>query len=111
MRSGRSRDSGGMAEVRSIGVVGGGQMGSGIAQLAAVHGVDVWLHDTDAEALNRATKSISTSIQRFVSKGQLSQVCIDSSPSVVIFGWWENIEIFLFEFLFFCFIVNWEWKN
>ena len=74
MRSGRSRDSGGMAEVRSIGVVGGGQMGSGIAQLAAVHGVDVWLHDTDAEALTRATKSISTSIQRFVSKGQLSQV-------------------------------------
>ncbi|XP_034679559.1 3-hydroxybutyryl-CoA dehydrogenase [Vitis riparia] len=62
-----------MAEVRSIGVVGGGQMGSGIAQLAAVHGVDVWLHDTDAEALTRATKSISTSIQRFVSKGQLSQ--------------------------------------
>lgn len=54
-------------------MVGGGQMGSGIAQLAAVHGVDVWLHDTDAEALTRATKSISTSIQRFVSKGQLSQ--------------------------------------
>ncbi|KAJ9671598.1 hypothetical protein PVL29_025353 [Vitis rotundifolia] len=73
MLSGRSRDSGGMAEVRSMGVVGGGQMGSGIAQLAAVHGVDVWLHDTDAEALTRATKSISTSVQRFVSKGQLSQ--------------------------------------
>lgn len=54
-------------------MVGGGQMGSGIAQLAAVHGVNVWLHDTDAEALTRATKSISTSIQRFVSKGQLSQ--------------------------------------
>uniref|UniRef100_A0A5B7BPS2 3-hydroxybutyryl-CoA dehydrogenase n=1 Tax=Davidia involucrata TaxID=16924 RepID=A0A5B7BPS2_DAVIN len=62
-----------MAEIKTIGVVGGGQMGSGIAQLAAVNGVDVWLHDTDADALTRATKSISSSIQRLVSKGHLSQ--------------------------------------
>lgn len=61
-------------EIKRIGVVGGGQMGSGIAQLAAVNGMDVWLHDTDVEALSRAKQSISDSIQRFVSKGQLSQV-------------------------------------
>lgn len=63
-----------MADIKSIGVVGGGQMGSGIAQLAAVHGVGVWLLDTDPDALTRAAKSISTSIDRFVSKGLLSQV-------------------------------------
>ncbi|XP_059661496.1 uncharacterized protein LOC132307687 [Cornus florida] len=62
-----------MAEIKSIAVIGGGQMGSGIAQLAAVYGIDVWLHDTDADALTRATESISNSIQRFVSKGHLSQ--------------------------------------
>ncbi|CAI9088691.1 OLC1v1023096C1 [Oldenlandia corymbosa var. corymbosa] len=62
-----------MAEIRSVGVVGAGQMGSGIAQLAAVNGVDVWLHDTDAEVLGRAQTSISKNIQRQVSKGSISQ--------------------------------------
>ncbi|OVA00375.1 3-hydroxyacyl-CoA dehydrogenase [Macleaya cordata] len=63
-----------MAEgIKSVGVIGGGQMGSGIAQLAAVAGIDVWLLDLDSNALTSATKSITNSVQRFVSKGQLSQ--------------------------------------
>lgn len=57
-----------------IGVVGGGQMGSGIAQVAAMHGVDVVLHDLDHRALSIASSSISSSIDRFVSKGALSKV-------------------------------------
>lgn len=73
-----------MAEIKTIAVVGGGQMGSGIAQLAAVHGFDAWLLDTDYNALSRATKSISYSIQRLVSKGQLSQVK-DSILSLKVF--------------------------
>ncbi|KAK9101468.1 hypothetical protein Scep_024898 [Stephania cephalantha] len=60
-------------ETKVMGVVGSGQMGSGIAQLGAVAGIEVWLVDTDSSALSRATKSISNSIQRFVSKAQLSQ--------------------------------------
>ncbi|KAK9081543.1 hypothetical protein Syun_030867 [Stephania yunnanensis] len=60
-------------ETKVMGVVGSGQMGSGIAQLAAVVGIEVWLVDTDSSALNSATKSISNSIQRFVSRAQLSQ--------------------------------------
>ncbi|KAK9131832.1 hypothetical protein Scep_011360 [Stephania cephalantha] len=59
-------------ETKVMGVVGSGQMGSGIAQLAAVAGIEVWLVDTDSSALNMATKSISNSTQRFVSKAQLS---------------------------------------
>ncbi|KAJ4976618.1 hypothetical protein NE237_001724 [Protea cynaroides] len=62
-----------MAETKAIGVIGGGQMGSGIAQIAAVGGIDVWLHDSDAQALSRARSSISGSLQRLVSKGHLSQ--------------------------------------
>ncbi|XP_073313860.1 uncharacterized protein [Primulina huaijiensis] len=62
-----------MAYVRSVGVVGGGQMGSGIAQLAAVHGLEVWLHDSDAGVLTRAHQSISSRIQRLVSKKNLSK--------------------------------------
>ncbi|KAE8677064.1 3-hydroxybutyryl-CoA dehydrogenase [Hibiscus syriacus] len=62
-----------MGETKSLAVVGGGQMGSGIAQLGAMHGLRVWLLDTDPAALSKATQSISSSLQRFVSKGQLSQ--------------------------------------
>ncbi|CAM8946532.1 unnamed protein product [Rhodiola kirilowii] len=60
-----------------VGVIGSGQMGSGIAQLAAVHGSEVYLLDSDPAALTRATKTISDSLSRFVSKGQLSQVVCD----------------------------------
>ncbi|PKI56273.1 hypothetical protein CRG98_023292, partial [Punica granatum] len=61
------------AECEAIGVVGGGQMGSGIAQLGLVHGLHVYLSDSDPEALARASKSISSSIQRLISKGNLSE--------------------------------------
>ncbi|KAK9078241.1 hypothetical protein SSX86_002298 [Deinandra increscens subsp. villosa] len=62
-----------MADFKVVGVIGAGQMGSGIAQLAAVSGSDVFLLDKDAGALHTAKASISNSIQRFVSKGQLSK--------------------------------------
>ena len=60
--------------MKVVGVVGSGQMGSGIAQLAAVHGFQVWLLDTDPTALSAASDSISNSIDRLVSKAQLTQV-------------------------------------
>ncbi|XP_075476914.1 uncharacterized protein LOC142518118 [Primulina tabacum] len=62
-----------MADVRSVGVVGGGQMGSGIAQLAAVNGLEVWLHDSDAGVITRAHQTISSRIQRLVSKRILTK--------------------------------------
>ncbi|KAF3442027.1 hypothetical protein FNV43_RR15943 [Rhamnella rubrinervis] len=61
-----------MEAIDSVGVVGSGQMGSGIAQLAAFHGLNVWLVDIDPDALSRAAKSISNSIHRLISKGHLS---------------------------------------
>ncbi|WCJ32190.1 3-hydroxybutyryl-CoA dehydrogenase [Euphorbia peplus] len=62
-----------MGDMKKIGVVGSGQMGSGIAQLGAVHGLDVWLLDSDPAALARAKNSITTNIHRLVSKAHLSQ--------------------------------------
>ncbi|KAK2366418.1 3-hydroxyacyl-CoA dehydrogenase family protein [Trifolium repens] len=61
------------ATVKMIGVIGGGQMGSGIAQLTAMHGIDVVLVDVNSQALSIASSSISSSINRLVSKSQLSQ--------------------------------------
>jgi 3-hydroxybutyryl-CoA dehydrogenase len=53
-------------------VVGAGLMGSGIAQVAAVGGWDVALHDTSANALERARAGIEDSLRRFVGKNVLS---------------------------------------
>jgi 3-hydroxybutyryl-CoA dehydrogenase len=62
------------SEIASVGVIGAGQMGSGIAQLAAAAGCGVFLLDSDPAALSRAVASISSSLGRLVAKGQLSQV-------------------------------------
>ncbi|PWA39846.1 3-hydroxyacyl-CoA dehydrogenase family protein [Artemisia annua] len=61
------------AEMKVVGVIGAGQMGAGIAQLAAVSGADVWILDKDVGALKNAKMSIYDSVQRFVSKGQLDK--------------------------------------
>jgi 3-hydroxybutyryl-CoA dehydrogenase len=53
-------------------VVGAGLMGSGIAQVAAVGGWDVALHDTSTGALERARAGIEDSLRRFVGKHVLS---------------------------------------
>lgn len=62
------------SEIAAVGVIGAGQMGSGIAQLAAAAGCAVLLLDADPTALSRALASISASLRRLAAKGQLSQV-------------------------------------
>ena len=55
-----------------VGVVGAGAMGSGIAQVAAVHGHRVMLSDADAASLDRAKASIGQALDRQVEKGKLT---------------------------------------
>ncbi len=59
-------------EVRQIGVVGAGQMGSGIAQVAAQAGYEVVLVDVAEAALERALASIRRSLEKLVEKGKIS---------------------------------------
>lgn len=59
-------------EIQRIGVVGAGQMGSGIAQVAAQAGFSVVLVDVAEAALERAMVGIRRSLDRFVEKGRLS---------------------------------------
>lgn len=58
-------------ELKSMGVIGCGQMGSGIAQLGSVAGLKVYLHDTDPNAIHRAVAPISDNIHHLVTKNQL----------------------------------------
>ncbi|MEM8842897.1 MAG: 3-hydroxybutyryl-CoA dehydrogenase [Pseudomonadota bacterium] len=59
-------------EIRTIGVVGAGQMGTGIAQVFAQAGYDVAINDVNSEALDAAIGNISANYERQVSKGRMA---------------------------------------
>ena len=58
-----------LSDMTRIGVLGAGQMGRGIAQVAAASGWDVWLFDTKPEALEVALGRIRQGLNRAVEKG------------------------------------------
>jgi len=60
-------------EIRKIMVVGAGQMGSGIAQVAAHSGYRVLLHDVKDEYLNRGLEKIANNLISYVKKGKISE--------------------------------------
>ncbi len=60
-------------DVKRVGVVGAGTMGSGIAQVAASSGREVVLLDVSDSALDRGMTTIRNSIARFVKKGEMSE--------------------------------------
>lgn len=54
-----------------IGVIGAGQMGSGIAQVCAASGYSVILFDENQQALEKGMGSIKSQLERLVEKGKL----------------------------------------
>ena len=60
-------------EIQHIGVIGAGQMGNGIAQVAACAGFQVSMIDIKQEYLDRAMNNIQKSLEKLVSKDRLSQ--------------------------------------
>lgn len=57
-------------EIKTIGIVGSGAMGAGIAQIALTNGFEVILHDMNAEALQKAADEIQSRLARLVEKGK-----------------------------------------
>jgi 3-hydroxybutyryl-CoA dehydrogenase len=62
-----------MSEINSIGVVGAGFMGSGIAESAARAGVSVVVHEPTERALERSRERIAESVSRAVERSKLSE--------------------------------------
>jgi len=58
--------------IRKVGVLGSGQMGSGIAQVAAVAGFEVVARDLDEAQLSRGRKAVESSLAKFVEKARLA---------------------------------------
>lgn len=58
--------------VQSVGVIGAGQMGNGIAHVFALAGYDVLLNDISADAMQAAVATIDKNLDRQVSRGKVS---------------------------------------
>ena len=60
-------------ELKKVMVIGAGQMGSGIAQVMAAHGVEVVLRDIKQEFVDRGIKNIEKNLTRSVEKGHITE--------------------------------------
>jgi 3-hydroxybutyryl-CoA dehydrogenase len=60
------------AGVTKVGVIGAGQMGSGIAQVCATSGYNTILWDADDHCLDRGFQSINQSLAQFLAKEKIS---------------------------------------
>lgn len=58
-------------EIKTIGVIGAGQMGNGIAHVSAVAGYDVKLVDISQEAIDKGLATIDKNLERQVNKGKI----------------------------------------
>ena len=64
--------------MRTLGVVGAGQMGAGIAQVAATAGLDVLLHDREAAFIEKGLGVIASSLKRLADKGTVKAADVEA---------------------------------
>lgn len=65
--------------IQSMAVIGAGQMGNGIAQVAACSGIDVIMIDIKDEFVQRGISTIESSLSKLVSKDRMTQEDADSA--------------------------------
>jgi 3-hydroxybutyryl-CoA dehydrogenase len=59
--------------IRKVGIIGAGQMGSGIAHVIALYGYDVALHDLNKERVDAAIATIDKNLTRQVASGKITE--------------------------------------
>ena len=67
-------------EIKLIGIVGAGQMGSGIAEVALTSGFSVLMRDVTPEAIDRGRRRITADLERRVQKGRMA---VDDKEAVL----------------------------
>ena len=65
--------------IKQIGIIGAGQMGSGIAHVAALSGYDIVLIDVDEAVIGRALETIKSNMSRQVRKDLIDQASCDAA--------------------------------
>ena len=67
-----------MAELKTVGIIGAGQMGNGIAHVAALAGYDVIMTDISDEALARGMTTIEGNMHRQVQRNMITDAAMDA---------------------------------
>ena len=73
-----------MSEINIFGVLGAGQMGSGIAQVAASAGWTVKLADASLDLASRAKSKIGAGLQKLVEKGKLAAADVEATLARIV---------------------------
>ncbi len=68
-----------MADIKTVGVVGAGQMGSGIAHVCALAGYDVFLHDLSQEKIDAGMATIEHNLARQVGRGLIDDAAMKAT--------------------------------
>ncbi len=66
-----------MVDIKTVGVIGAGQMGSGIAHVCALGGYDVLLHDVSSDRIDQGIAQIEKNMIRQVSRGIIEQSAME----------------------------------
>ena len=72
--------------IRSIGVIGAGQMGNGIAHVAALKGYTVKLVDVDVSHIDQAREIISQNMGRQMKRGTITEADRDAALKRIVTG-------------------------
>ena len=71
------------SNIETIGIIGAGQMGGGIAHVSALAGYKVLIHDVLSEQIEERISTISASMNRQVSSGKLEEQARDEALSSI----------------------------
>lgn len=69
----------GTGAIQKIGIIGAGQMGNGIAHVAALSGFDVTLSDVNDEAVAKGMATIQSNLARMLRKERITQADVDAA--------------------------------
>jgi 3-hydroxybutyryl-CoA dehydrogenase len=82
-----------MTNIKTVGVIGAGQMGNGIAHVCALAGYDVLLNDADPARIDAAIQTIAKNMGRQVHRETITQAAMDeglkrikAAPKMANFG-------------------------
>ncbi|ARE73154.1 MULTISPECIES: 3-hydroxybutyryl-CoA dehydrogenase [unclassified Streptomyces] len=71
--------------IRRIGIVGGGQMGAGIAEVCARAGLDTVVCEADAATARAARERVAVSLERAVQRGKLDRLSAEDAQARLLF--------------------------
>jgi len=68
-----------VVDIKTVGVIGAGQMGSGIAHVVALGGYDVLLHDVSADRITQGLAEIEKNMSRQVARGVIEHEAMETA--------------------------------